>query len=339
MGHIKWTEIENFHSLRKSLQKYPELLGSLPPKVTYRAKVKLHGTNAGVMVKSNGEVTALSRTHIISPGSDNAGFARWVEDRRELFAARAHSGTEETLVFHGEWVGPGIQKGVAVNSLKEKVFALFSLRILVAGEEIMFIDDPSMLAEYAALFPGSYAIPWFHDGEEFTVDWSAPAEGLQPALDEINRCVLEVEACDPWVKENFGIEGVGEGLVFYPKLSLRHHNYSMFTNLVFKAKGEKHQTVAHTKPAQADASSAGSLAAFAELVLPLPRLEQWARFVNNGEPTFSVRSIGAFLKHINDDLFKETSAELEASGLPAKEAYRACSEKARNWYVTEAKKL
>jgi hypothetical protein len=334
-----WPSIENFHTLRKGTQKYPHLLGS-SPKVTYKAKVKLHGTNAGIELFDciNGPtVRALSRTQIISPGNDNAGFAAWVWGNKEKFVSLCHPG--RTIVINGEWVGPGIMKGTAVNKLDSKKFMVFAVTIYQDDDVIGFIVDPEDLG--SLLEPVSdivHVIPWYDFGKEYEIDFEKSGEELQCLVEDINKEVLQVEACDPFMKSQFQLEGIGEGLVFYP-IDEEHSDYESFSNLCFKAKGEKHQSVAHTKPAQIDPSIANSLTEFAHLVLPVSRLEQGVYAVNNGVLEFDNKKIGLFLKWINEDLFKETQGELEVSGLNSKDAYRKCSEVARTWYLSQMKKL
>lgn len=335
-SHVKWTEIESFHNVRRALSKYPHLAGR-STKVTYKAKAKLHGTNAGVRVDPDGTITAFSRTSVITPESDNAGFAGWLAGRTTAFDDAWR--TDLPTVVYGEWCGPGIQKGVAVNQLIHRVFAVFGARYLdpvAADATLDFIYEPRELVSRAG-FTGFHVIPWFNDGELFTIDWSAPVEELQPVLDRINAHVLAVEACDPWVKATFGIEGTGEGLVFYP-VDDDHQGYEGFKNLCFKAKGDKHQVVAHTKPAQADPTVVAGLSAFAELVVTPARLEQAVRAVNGGELVFDQKNIGAFLAWLNRDIAKETAAELEASGLDQKAAIKACNSRATSWYVAEMKR-
>jgi RNA ligase len=330
--HIKWTEIDNFHSLRRQFEKYPQLLGESST-VTYRAKVKLHGTNAGVRIDPDGTVTALSRTSVITPDNDNAGFARWVASREANFARLARN---FTIVVFGEWCGPGIQKGVAVSQIPSKVFAVFGMRV---PEIDAIASTPNFLESLVEGIPDVHVIPWFGGGEEYTVDWLADGEFLQPVVDVINTRVTEVEEKDPWVSAKFGVDGVGEGLVLYPVG--RGDSYKVFSDLVFKAKGEKHNTVAKTKPAQVSATSVEALAEFVDLVVTAPRLEQGAAHAalhGSGQP-YNVRDMGTFLKWINDDLVKETAAEVEASNLPPKEAYKACVNHARVWFQNQSKKL
>ena len=84
-----------------------------------------------------------------------------------------------------------------------------------------------------------FVLPYY--GEPVTLNFGDKAQ-LKTASETINNIVKEVEAIDPWVKETFGIEGVGEGLVMYPETNgivIREG----YTELMFKAKGEKHRVV------------------------------------------------------------------------------------------------
>lgn len=332
MSRISWTEIDNFHTVRKTLKTYPQLLCDVS-KVKYKAKVKLHGTNAAVQIDYNGKVRAQSRTSLLaSTGPDNAGFAKWVEEHVEEFRAR-FTPKEGVKVIFGEWCGPGIQKGVAVSQLPSKIFAVFAMRHIV-GDFTTFTYEPHELEGVLGI-SGAYVIDWYNDGEEFYVDWSLGSDGLAPVLERINACVADVEACDPWIKAKFGISGLGEGLVFYPE---SHSGYKCFSDLCFKAKGEAHKTVGNTKPAQADPTVVNNARAFAEMVVTEARLEQGARHVAGGDLTFDMKNIGEFLKWIVNDVKKETSAELDASGLDEKLVNKMCSERARTWFLERFKK-
>jgi len=75
---VKWTSIELLHNIRRDALAKAELAGLPPPKVTYRAKVKLHGTNCGVQVLPDGGVVAQGRNMLLTEDADNMGFAAWV---------------------------------------------------------------------------------------------------------------------------------------------------------------------------------------------------------------------------------------------------------------------
>jgi hypothetical protein len=332
--HFSWTDIENFHTVRKAIKQYPQLLNGLTM-IRYKAKVKLHGTNAAIQITSEGKVAAQSRTSIITSQSDNAGFAKWVEEREKYVKGLAPG--NGSVIIYGEWCGPGVMKGVAVNQIPERILAIFALREIHDDVDVVYYE-PDIIRKRLPELPGSYIIDWYNNGEKFEVDWTLSADNLESVLNIINARVESVEACDPWIEKLFGVKGVGEGLVFYPVTSTQECAYKFFSDMCFKAKGEKHKTVAKTKPAQADPTVAANVKAFAEMVVTPARLEQGARLVAGGELTFDTKNIGAFLKWLVNDVHKETSAELAASGLDEKYVNKTCSELARNWYLEQFKK-
>ncbi len=350
MAFVAWPEIESFHNIRKYTAAHPEILNGKNV-VSYRCKVKLHGTNAAIQCHQDGSVIAQSRTGEISVGNDNAGFARWVEENKDKWRLRNNQ------VIYGEWIGPGIQKGVAVSSIPKKSFAVFAVRSMENPESLLV--EPADIKHVVSGIPDTYVIPWFSRGgytdfeyiEELKIDWSLSNEELTKSLDPINEWVYSVEHMDPWVFDVFGIKGTGEGLVFYP-ISREHEGYTNFSNLVFKAKGEKHKNIATAKPAQVDASTAASVDAFVAMVLTEARLEQGARavlgehkhedaltclFCTTGALTYDAKLTGKFVNWVSADVEKETQDELAASNLTWKQVQKAVSDKARAWYLAKYK--
>lgn len=81
---------------------------------------KIDGTNAAVIVTEDGQVGAQSRKRVITPESDNFGFAKWVEQHS--------SGLVELLgpgYHYGEWWGSKIQRTYGLTG-GEKRFSLFN---------------------------------------------------------------------------------------------------------------------------------------------------------------------------------------------------------------------
>jgi hypothetical protein len=241
-----------------------------------------------------------------------------------------------TVVF-GEWCGPGIQKGMALNQIPSKVFAVFAVLDIRDLENRKLLTSPAAIASMldTTKVPGVHIIPWYNNGEfTVSVNWDATPEELAPVLDQINAEVHAVELCDPWVKATFGIEGMGEGLVFYPWGNGTPEGICL---RMFKAKGEKHKTVATKAPAQAEPEVAKSLAEFATLVLTEARLDQGAQAVRpDGAPmAYDLKRMGDFLKWVAKDVDKECQTELSASGLNTKAVMKAVSEHARKWYLAK----
>ena len=121
----------------------------------YTGTVKMHGTNAGVTINKEGEIYAQSRSNIITVEKDNAGFAFFVESRKDifkyLFDKLDFNGFDYITIF-GEWCGGNIQKGVAINGLP-KMFVIFDIKrsyetieqgnnIYADNEEIYLLRHP-----------------------------------------------------------------------------------------------------------------------------------------------------------------------------------------------------
>lgn len=344
----KWTSIGGFHNVRKTLDSYDLHEGP----ITYRGKVKLHGTNAGVTITPDREVFAQSRTTVLTATDDNAGFAKWVESNIDYWKQLALS--TELVTVYGEWCGPGIQKNTAINNIDEKAFAVFAIQI---GESIMddngqqhamIIVKPEHIHDMLSLFvyapENVYALPWY--GEEITLDY-ADVESLKIAVDSMNAAVESIETVDPWVKETFGVEGIGEGIVYYPISfaetisvpawwagALDRWHLSTF---MFKAKGDKHKVTKQKKAVQIDPEVATSIDEFVDLVLPDARLEQGVEEACAGK--FEHRFIGSFIKWVNVDVLKENLDELEASKLEWKQVVKNVSNTARNWYIAKIEEL
>jgi hypothetical protein len=333
MAVIPWTEIEGFHNIRKYAVSVPDILNGYPI-VTYRGKVKLHGENHAIQIHNDGSIVCQSRGVVLTPEKDNKGFAKWVETiKAPLLASNANG-----FILYGEWCGKGIQSGVALEQLNDKVFALFAARSLNTEDGVL-ISEPTHLADLlspVASELGIHILPWHND--PIQVDWSASDETLSAKTSLINEWVMAVEQNDPWVDSTFGIKGTGEGLVFYPT-SVEHLGYANYCNLVFKAKGEAHRVVKAKVAAQVNAESAENANLFAGMVLTMARLEQGARAVSDdGSLTFNQKLIGKFLGWIATDVQKENQDELEASGLDWKQVQKPVGDKARGWYLSQMKK-
>lgn len=346
----KWTSIGGFHNVRKTLSSYDLYKGA----ITYRGKVKLHGTNAGVTITPDREVFAQSRTTVLTATDDNAGFAKWVESNVDYWKRLALS--DQIVTVYGEWCGPGIQKNTAINDIDAKAFAVFSIQI---GESIMDDDgqqhamvivEPDAVRDFLSLFVKKpedvYVLPWC--GDSIEVDYE-DVPSLEAAMVSMNAAVESIEAIDPWVKETFGVEGVGEGIVYYPisfanEISVpawadgaldRWH----LSTFMFKAKGEKHKVVKTKKAVQIDPEVAANVDEFVLMVVTGARLEQGTREVSGGDFVFEHRYIGPFLKWMSQDIQKETVDELEASGLTWSQVVKKISNASRTWYLAKIAEL
>ena len=326
MTVISWAEIALFHNVRKLMGVYPHLAHGNTT-VTYRGKVKLHGSNAAVQCHPDGQVIPQSRTTELSETNDLAGFAKWV------LANKSKWETLGGFVVFGEWCGPGIQKGVAVNQIPNKCFAVFAARHLSPGDDTL-ITDPVILQRMVEGIPDTYVLPWH--GESITVNWTASDAELAAVTADINARVEAVEKCDPWVEATFGVKGTGEGIVFYP-MGAEHQGNECFGNLCFKAKGEKHRVMRSEVAAQVSAEVVQGIDQFVAMVLTEARLEQGAAAVApGGTLAFDKKLTGRFVDWVKADVQKEAQDELTAAGLDWEQVQKPLTAKARQWYLGKA---
>lgn len=324
VSHVNWPEITSLFNVRKYLKEIGESRS-----IRYRSKIKLDGTNAAVQIFPDGTLVCQSREEIITPEKDNAGFARWVSENKDYFLSIK---TEEPIIVFGEWCGQGIQKRCSISQIDKKIFAVFAIQY-----DQEFDINPETIRKVLPEHNQVYVL-WFND--EIVLNYENQ-ELLSAQAEEINKLIFQIEDCDPWVKSVFGIEGLGEGLVYYPISECRIVDEkilvdrSFYKDYVFKAKGEKHAVVKTKAPVQIDPEVAKNIDEFVEMFVTENRLEQFSTKVGG----FDVKKTGLFLKAFNDDVIKESTAELEASGLTWKDVSSAVSTKARNWYIEQTKKL
>jgi len=331
---VKWTSIEGLPQVRKAVRAVVRLdrEAVLYPTLTYRAKVKLDGTNAGVHVLPDGRFAAQSRSRLLTPQSDNYGFAAWVHDDAATFFEEIGRRLGRAIVY-GEWCGPGIQKNVAINRIERKLFAVFAIQLGDPAEDTArLVVDPERIAERLPAHPDVRVLPWH--GEPVQLDFHDDA-GLSAGVERINAMVESVEQVDPWVSEHFGIEGRGEGVVLYPVGGIGFDEAGTadrdnYTALMFKAKGESHRVNRQPKAVQVDPQVSAGVGAFVEQFVTPARLEQALMEGCDGER--DMRRMGDFLRWVGRDVQKESVLELEASGLEWKQVAKAVAHRAQQWY-------
>lgn len=141
---------------------------------------KIDGTNACVVIGEDGKfLGAQSRRRIITPESDNYGFAAWAYRHGDKLAELLGPG-----YHYGEWWGNGIRRNYGV---KDKKFYLFdALRWETAGDY------------FAEQVPGLGVVPIIHRGENF---------------------FETIQAAEHWLTENGSMVAPGyrrpEGMIVY----------------------------------------------------------------------------------------------------------------------------
>lgn len=329
----RWPSIELFHAVVRTARELKQA-GLLTATPTYRAKVKLDGTNAAIHTLGDSAV-AQSRTRLLTVDDDNYGFARWL-DTNGGWARSLHEHLGRAVIY-GEWAGEGIQQRTAVSKVQRKIFAVFAIQFGdPASDTPRVLADPTAIAALVPAHPDVFVLPYL--GQPITMDFADPAS-LAEAADTINALVAAVEARDPWVAEQFGIDGVGEGVVMYPVDGLTADisgrvDREQLATLLFKAKGEKHRVTRSKVAAQVDPQVAKSVAEFVHLMVTEPRLRQGLDEALGGAA--DPRRLGEFLRWVNHDVRKESVSELEAAELTWKQVAKAVTAEAKRWLVAHS---
>ena len=306
---------------------YPILLSkneATLPVLGFHGTTKLHGTNAGVSRMPDGTLTPQSRTRALSTQSDNHQFAQYVEDVptsvwerlfSEIFRASELQDCECTIF--AEWCGKGIQKNVGIAKL-DKMFVIIGAKSYDGDDSrwipLSGINDPEICAIEHSIF-NIFHFPTF----EIEIDFLHPKK----AADLMATLVKQVEDCCP-VANHFGIQGLGEGIVW--RCITPGWESSKFW---FKTKGDKHKVTKERKKVPVDVEKAASVSEFITRTVTDARCEQ---SINDQNLELSRKSTGAFLRWMGQDVIKEESDTLEASGLTWKEVAGAVNKAAKDWF-------
>lgn len=332
---IKFSHIGQLHNVVQVVNARRDA-GVAIERVSYRGRVKLHGSNAAIVCRADG-LRAQSRNREITPDDDNLGFARFaytdatVAAVRELEAELRQAtklDREQPLALFGEWIGPGVQKGVGVAQLPARQWVLFAVATRGEDEDRkQYFELPRLGERFAEL--GIYSIA---DGPQWQVELDfGHRASLELGSDAIEEATATVDERCPWAAR-FGVEGVGEGLVWQP---LGQHFGD--SELFFKSKGARHQ-VAARKPKSERQSSLldpellANVEAFVAYAVTEPRLAQGLEYLREQGLAVEMRSLGRFLKWLANDILRECAAELEHNKLEWRQVAKPVNEAAKTWF-------
>jgi hypothetical protein len=299
----------------------------------FKGTVKLHGTNAGVACTKEGLVPQ-SRNTVLSLQNDNNGFAAFVHhvavqvsirglEKQFRVAYNLHE--DATLTLFGEWIGNGVQKGMAINQLPVKQWVIFAAAV-TEGEKSRYLevfnfhDYYEDVSIYSILKAGS---------AELEVDLD-DLDSVTKAAEEATKKTLAVEVLCPW-GALFGLAGMGEGLVWTP-LGDQLGNSDLF----FKTKGEKHKTQKSKKTVQATPEELANVQEFLEFAVTPRRLEQGFEYLAELGLEPNMRSVGDYLRWVCQDVQRECAVEIEeAETFEWKNVAKKVASAARTHYIQE----
>lgn len=320
---IKFPSIEQFRHCVREERNVASLENRDPAARKYRGTVKIHGTNAGVVWRPGEKLTFMSRNRILKVGDDNAGFAGHFTDPKNdywLTLAMAtialHNDVEvgTSISVFGEWCGAGIQKGVAVSQLP-KMFVIFAT---YADDRWLDVSSISGTSYQDGSIYGIHTFPTY----EIDIDFKCP-ELAQNTMVEITEAVER--ECP--VGKHFGVEGIGEGVVWAPA----ENNDSRFW---FKVKGEKHSSSKVAVLAAVDIEIIKAKDDLVNALVTENRLNQALdHHLDEAKLSLEMRDVGHFLRWVFDDIAKEETDTIEASGFSVKDLGKPISDVAKRFFM------
>lgn len=286
------------------------------PTLNFTGTVKIHGTNAGIVIASPDATTvsAQGKDREVTVSHDNAGFAAYCMSLtpkviQEMYQAFNPSGKGVLTVF-GEWAGEGIQNSAAVGQVKPH-FIIFSAHV---GSDYIVVNPAYHNHEYRIY--NVYEVPSYN----IDINFAEPGD-IEDVLTELT---LTVEAECPWALQ-FGISGIGEGIVWHLTEDPTNSGY------VFKTKGPKHSVRKNpsAKAATVDTEKVNSVHECLDIMLTENRMKQ---MIKDHQIDLVPENFGLFLKYVSMDCLKEESALLVANNLIWKDVTKSLAVRCREWY-------
>ena len=338
--HISFPDIGQFRNAIRSIKDRTRYIGKDSngdpvydgnkdlPIVKYVGHVKLHGTNFAIGFDPvTKEVWYQSRERICTIDYDNSGvvlfFTRLLTEHTELIHelfASFNNGVDKILIY-GEWCGKGIQKNVAISSLP-KMVVIFNVRV---GDNWVALDKWKDLK-----FP-QYSIYNIQDYKKFelTIDFNHP----ELVQNDIVKLVEDVEHECP-VGKAFGIEGIGEGIVWCPV----EEQYAK-GEFWFKTKGEKHSISKVKTLVPIDVEAVTCLNDFITNTVTEARCEQSITKLKEAHKPLDRTSMGEFIRWIYTDIVKEEVDTAVASNIELSKIGGPVANAAKKWFFANEDKF
>lgn len=326
---IKWRSIDKFSDAYIKAQKYGVR------DLMFRPKIKLHGTNAAIQIK-DGKTYAQKRTDFITVVNDNCGFAQF-----ETTLVTVNP--EFDLVIYGEWAGPGVQKTDAVCGIPQKAFFVFAILDLARNK---MIYEPDMIKPIIEEVYGEnheeqrvFVLPWYD--ETFDLVNMTDQKDCQDFIDHVMKEVDEVIGeCDPYIKKTFGIEGPGEGLVFYAShgsfIDGTELPHELLSSYMFKAKTEIHSVQKTKERNHVAPERPEGVDDFIEMFFTEQRFEQMLEQIGG---VADRAKTGEFLKAVMSDVHKESANEIELASFEWKDVPKYAVPRVKQWWFRKCDEL
>lgn len=333
------------------------------PTLSYVSTVKLHGTNASIILHEDGVISFHSKEKLlgfVTPEGeftlfrDNAEFAqtmsrridtiRNVMEEAKVACLGQHSELLYPIKVSGEWCGKGINNNVGINKLNKKSLFIFGVRVgdpdgkenNNKGIGWLSPDNDGVFDFYEGIYDiRDFQRRWIN------IDFSDPKMIQNELVEKTNL----VEECCPVsnVLRSIGHlaaeeneELVGEGLVWRPE----DPKYSHDSGFWFKTKGKKHSASKTRSVAPMDVEKLNSINEFVEYAATDNRLEQGITEVGrDDEGRLDIKLMGKYIGWVNRDINKEEGYTLESNNLSMKDVGGKISTTAREFYLNKINEM
>lgn len=293
------------------------------PTLVFEGTVKLHGTNAAVCYNGE-EIWVQSRNNVVDSLTGHQGFAEFVHANKDymnkMFEWLHVDGCVTTV--YGEWVGPGIQKGVGVSELPQKMWFVFGVKITPEEGNAYWLADYDIVEGNDRVWDLRSMVTF-----RTVIDFNKPAL-CTSSLASITEAVEN--ECP--IAKQFGISGTGEGVVWVCNDNGERH--------LFKVKGEKHSSSKVKTLAQADPQKMQSVYDFVDYAATANRVEQAMNEVSGGDTTvLTKKNTPDILRWIANDIISEESATLQANNIEWKDVAKEVSDRARRIFFDKLESI
>lgn len=235
------------------------------------------------------------------------------------------------IIIAGEWVGPGIFETVAVKDLPRKVFVIVSISI-----NNRWVDD-SHYKDIEDRANDIYNINYVgHVEVELAIDDPAAAEAVMA------EWTMKVEKRCPFAHRMFGIEGVGEGIVWKME-----HPFDEDPKCWTKTKGPLHAEVSVTKLEALVKAGTGIDAKvkaeqFVETFCTEVRMQKvmmTTRQMCKGKREFGPGETGNFMQFMNKDILKEEMRVIDQQLVNVTLSAKEVDDIAKKWFKARIKEM
>lgn len=347
--HYKFNSIEQFRHINKSVREFIHFNGMVNdeptwdytrelPTVTINCVEKIHGTYAGI-VYSDGEIYAQSRNKVITLGDDNAGFALFVEQHKQIISnifivlkQHYNLANADVILLSGEWAGGSIQKNSALSGVDKKFLIFSQFNVIHADQSVSTYSTTFLKLESTDI----YLLECI-TGTQFTAQVDFNSEiSINEFLKLMEDSIAAIEESSPTGKFFGQSNNIGEGYVCSFSVT---NSTEQTKHFIFKCKGEKHSNSNVTKSQSAKSTDELiALNTFVDSISHSWRFEQGVVETCGSVDSAELTNMGNYLKWVTTDTLKEENDLIINSGFEVKQIMSRVNDRAKKYFLELIKK-